>query len=323
VRPLRLLTWHVHGSYLWYLAHIRHELFLPVTPDRRAGYGGRAGAWAWPPTVHEVPADEVARLEVDAVLYQSHGQWTTDRYELLSPAQRAVPQIFLEHDPPRESPTDTRHPVDDPDALVVHVTPFNQLMWDCGATPTTVVEHGVAVPADARWTGALPRGIVVANDLRSRGRRLGADVFAAARDRVPLDLVGMGADELGGLGEISPPDVPRFLTPYRFYFHPVRYTSLGLALCEAMAVGLPVVGLATTELPTVVRNGVDGFVDTDVPRLVEAMQQLLVDWRLAQRLGESARATARERFSIRRFVHDWEAVLAGACGRVGYVAVAT
>ena len=31
-------------------------------------------------------------------------------------------------------------------------------------------------------------------------------------------------------------DLPRFLAPYRFYFHPVRYTSLGLSLCEAMAI---------------------------------------------------------------------------------------
>jgi Glycosyl transferases group 1 len=321
VRPLRILTWHVHGSYLWYLSHIRHELYLPVTPDRRPGYNGRAGAWDWPPTVREVPVDEVADLDVDAVLYQSHDHWAVDRHRVLSPAQRRVPQVFLEHDPPRQSPTDTRHPVDDPDVLVVHVTPFNQLMWDCGSSPTTVVEHGVAVPADARWTGGLPRGIVVANGLRKRGRRLGADVFARVRGAVPLDLVGMQAEELGGIGEISPPDLPRFLAPYRFYFHPVRYTSLGLSVCEAMAVGLPVVGLATTELPTVIDDGVNGFVDTDVDRLVARMHLLLDDVGLAQRLGAAARATALERFGIDRFVRDWERVFADVCGRVGSVAV--
>jgi hypothetical protein len=321
MRPLRILTWHAHGSYLWYLSYIRHELYLPVAPDGRPGYAGRAGARAWPPNVREVPLDQVADLEVDAVLYQSHQQWTTDRHELLSPAQRAVPQIFLEHDPPRESPTDTRHPVDDPDVLVVHVTPFNQLMWDCGASPTTVVEHGVAVPGDARWTGGRRRGIVVANGLRKRGRRLGADLFDTVRAVVPLDLVGMESDQLGGLGEVSPPDLPRFLAPYRFYFHPVRYTSLGLSLCEAMAVGLPIVGLATTELPTVIQDGVSGFVDTDISRLVEGMRLLLDDVRLAHRLGDAAQAMARERFAIGRFVRDWETVLADVCGRVGYASL--
>ena len=27
-RKLRVLTWHVHGNYLWYLSHVPHELWL-------------------------------------------------------------------------------------------------------------------------------------------------------------------------------------------------------------------------------------------------------------------------------------------------------
>ena len=33
----------------------------------------------------------------------------------------------------------------------------------------------------------------------------------------------------------------------RVYLHPVRWTSLGLSLIEAMMLGMPVVALATTE----------------------------------------------------------------------------
>jgi hypothetical protein len=319
-RRLRVLTWHVHGSYLWYLSHIRHELYLPVlpdSPDRPHGYAGRAGDWAWPPTVHEVPADRLGDLDVDVVLHESHATWA-DRHELLTPAQLAVPQVVLEHDPPREVPTDTRHPVDDPDALVVHVTHFNRLMWDNGTTPTAVVEHGVAVPPDARYEGAATkeRGIVVVNGLRTRGRRLGADVFAEVRDRagVPLDLVGMDSEAVGGLGEVPPPELPGFLAQYRFSFHPVRYTSLGLSVCEAMTVGMPVVGLATTELPTIVTDGVDGYVSNDVDRLVDVMRTLLDDPDLAARVGAAARDTALRRFSIDRFAADWEAVLSSVAG---------
>lgn len=35
-----------------------------------------------------------------------------------------------------------------------------------------------------------------------------------------------------------------------------------------MAIGMPVVGLATTELVTVIDNGVSGWIDTDVNRLI-------------------------------------------------------
>jgi hypothetical protein len=317
VRPLRILTWHVHGNYLWYLSHIPHEIVLPVRPGRPHGYGGRAGAFPWPGTVREVPAERIREVDVDVVLYQAHDHWRVDRHEILSEAQRARPQVVVEHDPPRQSPTDTRHPVDDPDALIVHVTAFNQLMWDCGATPTTVIEHGVVVPDGVRYRGHLDRGLAVVNGLAARGRRLGADVFARAKEEVPLDLVGMASEEMGGLGEVSPPDLARFMADYRFYFHPVRYTSLGLSLCEAMTVGLPVVGLATTELPTIIADGVNGFADTDPGRLVEAMRALLADPGLARAVGAAGQATARERFSIDRFVRDWDRLLRDLCGPVG------
>src|SRR5690606_4698544 len=102
----------------------------------------------------------------------------------------------------RGSPTDTKHPFDDPDGLLVHVTAFNDLMWDSGSTPTRVIEHGVIVPDDVRYTGEIERGLVVVNGLPKRGRRLGADVFEAVRKKVPLDLVGLGSEAVGGLGEV-------------------------------------------------------------------------------------------------------------------------
>ncbi|HEX2691066.1 MAG TPA: hypothetical protein VHN14_30840, partial [Kofleriaceae bacterium] len=159
----------MHGSYLWYLSHVPHEFFLPVKPGRPTGYGGRSGAFPWPANVHEVAAEDVAGLALDCVLTQSHDNWARDRHEILSPAQLDLPAIHLEHDPPRQSPTDTRHPVDDPGALLVHVTAFNDLMWDSGRTPTRVIEHGVLVPPDARYTGEIDRGLTVVNHLARRG----------------------------------------------------------------------------------------------------------------------------------------------------------
>jgi glycosyltransferase involved in cell wall biosynthesis len=314
MRPLRVLTWHIHGSYLYYLSHARQDFYLPVRADRSNGYGGRAGTFAWPDNVHEVPAEEVRRHRFDCVLFQSRRNWTHDQWEILSEEQRRLPRIYLEHDPPREHPTDTRHPVDDPNVLLVHVTPFNELMWDSGATPTTVIEHGVSVPEDVRYDGSLERGIVVINNLALRGRRLGADIFERVRRDVRLDLVGIGSGELGGLGEIPLPDLPAFEARYRFFFNPIRYTSLGLAVCEAMALGLPVVGLATAEMATVVENGVSGYIDTDVRKLVSAMRWLLAEPEEARRLGRGARLRARERFGIERFARDWGRTFHAVCG---------
>lgn len=304
---LRILTWHVHGSYLYYLTQSPHEFYLPTKPDRPEGYGGRLQGIPWTDNVHNVPAEDVQQQEFDCILFQSRKNYEVDQYEILSERQRSLPRIYLEHDPPREQPTDTRHVVDDANVLLVHVTHFNHLMWDSGNTPTRVIEHGVMVPDTIRYTGELECGLVVVNGLRSRGRRLGVDVFKQVRSQIPLDLVGMEAEHLGGLGEIPHADLPAFQAPYRFFFNPIRYTSLGLAVCEAMMVGLPIVALATTEMATVIENGVSGYVDTNVDRLIEHMQELLRDRGHALHLSRGARRVATERFSIQRFTRDWNA----------------
>ena len=252
-----------------------------------------------------MPADEIQNLDLDCILFQSRKNYLEDQYEILSPQQRQLPRIYLEHDPPREHPTDTRHPVDDPHILLVHVTHFNHLMWDNGRTPTRVIEHGVLIPEGVHYTGEMERGLVIINDLHKRGRRLGRDLFERVRQEIPLDLVGINAHELGGLASLSHRELLELEGHYRFVFNPIRYTSLGLAICEAMMVGMPILGLATTEMVTAIRNGVSGYVDTDLDRLIEHMRRLLANPLEAQRLGAGARLQARERFNIQRFVSHW------------------
>jgi glycosyltransferase involved in cell wall biosynthesis len=309
-RRLRILTWHVHGNYLYYLSQVPHDFYLVADPEGLPGRAGRVGALPWGENVHDAPVNELKSMHFDAVLYQSRTAWNVDRHRLLSAAQRRLPTVYLEHDPPQEHPTNTRHWVDDRNVLLVHVTPFNALMWDSGPTPNTVVEHGVKLLAPATATYELPRGIVVVNNIRRRGRRLGADVFDMMSGRVPLDLVGMGSGDAGGLGEVANADLPSFVARYRFFFNPIRYTSLGLSIIEAMMVGLPIIGLATTELVTVIRNGENGFVDTRFGSLAAAMQALLDNPQEAARMGANARRDAYERFGIDRFVRDWMEVFA-------------
>ena len=98
----------------------------------------------------------------------------------------------------------------------------------------------------------------VLNELRRRGRVCGLDVCRRVAANVPLRLVGMDSASVGGDGELSQQALPAALAAHRFFFHPIRHTSLGLAVIEAMLAGIPVVGLATTELVTVIRSGDNG-----------------------------------------------------------------
>lgn len=309
-KKLRVLTWHVHGNYLYYLTQVPHDFFLVVDDTRSTHHSGRSGCLPWGDNVHEAHVDRIAGMAFDVVLYQSRAAWDEEREHILSPAQQRLPRIYLEHDPPQGHPTNTRHWVDDAEALLVHVTHYNALMWDSGRTPSRVIEHGVRLLAPARWHGDRACGLVVVNHLQRRGRRLGADVYEVVRQQVPLTLVGMGAEQTpGGAGEVPQHALPGVMAEHRFFFNPIRYTSLGLAVIEAMMVGSPVVGLATTELSSVIADGHNGLIDTRVPRLVDGMRRLLADPAEARRLGEAGRRTAQERFGIQRFIADWMAAL--------------
>jgi hypothetical protein len=314
MRRLKILTWHVHGNYLWYLSQTGHDFYLPVKADGSPGYGGRGDTFPFGDNVHDVPAEEVRRQRFDCILYQHHDNYLRGRDEILSAEQQKLPRVFIQHDPPLDHPTDQRHWFDEPEGLLVHVTPFNALMWDSGRTPTRVIDHGVPCPAVPLYTGEIARGLVVINNLATRGRRLGPDQFLEARRYVPLDLVGMESERLGGLGEVKPTRLASFEARYRFFFNPIRYTSLGLAVCEAMVLGMPIVGFATTEMATAIQNGVTGFVDTSLERLIPVMQHLLEDPAAARRMGEAARHYARERFAMQRFIRDWDEALADATG---------
>lgn len=310
MRRLKILIWHIHGSYLNALARLEHDWYLPVKPGKPEGYGGRGPTFDLPDSLREVPAEEVRHLDLDLIIYQTSKNYFEDAEEILTPAQRRLPSIYLEHNTPKPSAVDTKHPVDDPNLLLVHVTHYNRLMWDNGVTPTKVIEHSVAIAPGVAYSGELERGITVINGPQRRPRIAGYDLFLSARERVPLDAAGMQTEEFGGRGDIPYRDLHREVARYRFLFSPIRYTSLPLAVIEGLTLGMPVVALATTELPTVIQDGVTGFVSCDLETLIERMRALLADRALAQRIGANARELAHERFSLERFARDWNEAFA-------------
>ncbi len=310
MQRLKILMWHIHGSYLNTLARLDHDWYLPTKPNRPEGYGGRGPTFDLPDYMREVPAEEVHNLDLDLIIYQTPKNYFEDAYEILSPQQRALPKIYLEHNTPKPHATDTQHPIEDPEVLLVHVTHYNRLMWNNGRTPTTVIEHSVAIDPTATYRGTLERGVTVINGMQKRPRITGYDLFLQAQAALPLDTVGMQTEALGGLGDIPYRDLHQRLADYRFLFSPIRYTSLPLAVIEAMTIGMPVVALATTELPTVIEHGKSGYISCDPEALITHMRYLLTHPQEARAMGNYAQAVARDRFGLDRFKRDWNAAFA-------------
>jgi len=304
---LRLFTWHIHGSYLYYLSQCDLDIYIPVNEKKDEGYYGRGNTFLFGDNVIEVPADEVKSHPFDCILFQSEKNYRIDQHEILSAEQRQLPAVYLEHNAPEPHPVNSPHPLTDPDVVLVHVTHYNKLMWKNNVPMIKVIQHGITEPAH-QYTGELEKGVVVINHIKERGRITGWDVFEQVRAEVPIDLAGMGTEKYGGLGEVLFPRLNAFTTRYRFLFNPIRHTSFGLSVCEAMMAGLPVVSLATTEYANLLKNGESAFINTDVDALVAGMKKLLSDRSLASAMGANARRVALEQFNMKRFSREWDEV---------------
>ncbi len=314
---MRILLWHVHGSWTTAFVQGPHEYVVPVLPDRGPDGLGRARTWRWPESVVERTPDQLATEPLDLILLQRpHELALAESWTRRVPG-RDVPAVYLEHNAPEPHPVASRHPLADrADIRLVHVTHFNATYWDSGRGPTRVIEHGVVDPGP-RYTGELPRAAVVVNEPCRRGRMVGTDLLPAFARAAPLDVFGMGVREL------PPPirafeDLPQHamhaeLARRRVYLHPVRWTSLGLSLIEAMQLGMPVVALAGTEVVEAVPPG-GGVVSTDVGLLVDAVRGYLHEPEAARLAGKTARAYALQRYGLARFLADWNSVLEEVTG---------
>ncbi|MEV5695863.1 glycosyltransferase [Micromonospora globbae] len=339
---MNILLWHVHGSWTTAFVHGRHHYLVPVTPDR-GPYGlGRARTYPWPDTVTEITPNQLPHTDVDLVILQRPEELDLAQQWLRRRPGHDLPAIYVEHNTPKDGNVpNSRHPMADrDDLLIAHVTHFNELFWDTGGTRTTVVEHGI-VPPRVDYSGELDRLAVVTNEPVRRWRVTGTDLMPRFAWVAPLDVYGMGVAGLAealatraarSAGDRRPPpdpagdpasrtatgvtaheDLPQArmheeLARRRAYLHLCRWTSLGLSLIEAMAIGMPVVALATTEAVDAVPPDA-GVLSTRVDTLVEAARWLMDDRDAAYRMGARAREVAKERFGLDRFLADWDRLL--------------
>jgi glycosyltransferase involved in cell wall biosynthesis len=319
---MRVLAWHVHGSWMTSFVSGPDDYLLPLVRDRGPDGRGRARTWQWPAAAAEFGPDELREAEPDVVVLQRPSeaellrQWTGLR------AGIDVPAIYVEHNAPPSSAAGSRHPLADrSDITVVHVTGFNALMWDCGSAPTTVIEHGIVDPGQL-YTGERQRLAVVVNEPVRRWRVAGTDLVQAMADRLPMEIYGMGMTELAeripALSRNVHDDIPQqtmhqLLAANRAYFHPYRWTSLGLSLIEAMTLGMPVLALPVTAAPESVPPDA-GVLSSDLDVLTATARRWLADPAEAAERGAAGRRHALQRFGLQRFLNDWQRLLKEVAG---------
>ena len=100
-------------------------------------------------------------------------------------------------------------------------------------------------------------------------------------------------------GRLSTEQLVRLYNQATLVVSPSLYEGFGLPAAEAMACGAPVVATTAGAFPEVIENGVSGLLvpPGNAPALANAIERLLEDTELRQRLGQESRRRIVDRFS--------------------------
>jgi glycosyltransferase involved in cell wall biosynthesis len=131
----------------------------------------------------------------------------------------------------------------------------------------------------------------------------GVEDFVAATEGLPRVVVGAGPVSVPeAVGFVPPAELGLWYERAAVVCVPSRREGYGVVAREAMAHGRPVVATSVGGLVDAIENERTGLLvaPRDVPALRAAIERLLGDAELRERLGSAARAEARARFSRKR-----------------------
>jgi glycosyltransferase involved in cell wall biosynthesis len=116
---------------------------------------------------------------------------------------------------------------------------------------------------------------------------------------------------------VGDPRLPKLLVDSAAFVFPSEIDQSPNAVLEAMACGSPVVALRVGALPEMVEDGVSGFIveRDDDAGLLAAIESLLDEPDLAERMGNAGRRRALERYDVRRSASALVTILGEAIER--------
>ena len=328
---MRILFADVHGGYTDSFIGGEHEYWFPPPDADRPGRSvpdpGPDGSGR-PPNAREI---ERARLTEDPpdlmVLQRLEDVALFEELTGRRPG-RDLPAIFLEHNIPKADVPHSVHPfADRPDVLIVHVTHFNAVFWDCRSAPTMIVEHGVADPG-LRYTGerrgAGLRGQRTGPALADDGHGSAAGLRGRSRSTHSASTpTGCPPDSEGRVPELR---TPATSVPANCMRRPGR--APGLPASEPVDVARPVADPGhdarsagawcwTRPKPPARCRPARARCPPMSPSCGRSAQLLLDDPVEAARRGLVAREAALERYGLPRFLADWDRAFDRALELVG------
>jgi glycosyltransferase involved in cell wall biosynthesis len=129
-----------------------------------------------------------------------------------------------------------------------------------------------------------------------------------------MQLAAAHSVQLNLLGRVNNTDLPALMAEHTLFVLPSLYEGHPKSLLEAMAAGMPVIGTAVPGITDSIEHGTTGLLCPPTPEgLREAIERLLENKEMRDKLGHSARLSAQDFLSLPRVASRELAALIAAC----------
>lgn len=233
-----------------------------------------------------------------------------NRYDQLSRLKRVAseigaPLILLEHTLPDPlwNQKQTREYSKIRGDFNVFISEGCRQAWN-GNEDDTVIEHGIDtdlfVDNDTTRSNKL---LSVVNDWINRDRFCGWNVYKKLVRGFQLNPVG----HTPGFSEAAK-DTAELVKKYNeslIFVNTSQVSPVPTSLMEAMACGCCAITTATCDIPSIVKNGYNGFISNDIDYLRDKIQWCLDNPDKARKMGQMARRTIVENYSLSRHCGEW------------------
>ena len=301
----RILTFPTHERYETQLCKTGHEFYSFHLKGSKKWNKEQVDV---PANYHILPENEVSSyLDFDFILVQSKfwqyqvAQQINERLQL--------PIIVLEHTVPTPQ-TISKEQFDQMRQMIgnknVFISEYSKNAW--GITYNTkIIHHGLDTETFKDNNSVKQDHILtVANDFIKRDYCLNYSGWERITNGLSTKLIG----DTKGLSQPAK-DTEELVKAYNecgVYLNTSTLSPIPMSLLEAMSCGCAVVSTATCMIPEIIDNGVNGFISNDESELRSYIVKLLEDKELRNTIGNNARQTIENRFSLSAFISSWNNV---------------
>ncbi len=304
-----LLVFNCHEPWIYQLGVLGYRLDIIVNLRGKYNQGWDQRMRPLPARARLITLDQALASPTNYHCLIAHN--TTD---LLDGRSRPEPRLLVLHHT-LEGRLQEEHSSIDPqkmkemlhtyiDLVGGHVVATSMFKGESWGFMDDIVPFGIDVDDYPPYGGQEARGLRICNFINSRRQILLWDLHEQAFAGLPVTLVGHNPDRPGVEAAGNWDHLKAILQSHRFYIHtadPRFEAGHNMAMAEAMAAGLPVLGNRHPSSP--IRHGISGFLSDSPRELRHYAELLLEDRELAERMGRQARNTVAERFSLARFRH--------------------